>query len=177
VFLTWRASITPNRRSWPEIFLRGFVGQGNPLLAVSAIPPDVVGIPIPAEKKHRKHHGPVKGKGFRKLFRKAGFTVFLVDEYRTSCRCSVCGGETKRFRICENPRPFRSGSIVRHGLVKCNTCNRLWNRDTNAASNIWKAATSALRGEGRPEYLRRGKRPMSDATFQVAPDASDECGA
>ena len=98
---------------------------------------------------------PVKGKGFRSLFRKAGYGVYLVDEFRTSCRCSACGGECKTFRVCENPRPYLTGTVIRHGLVKCDTCSRLWNRDTNAASNIWKIATSAIRGEERPDYLRR----------------------
>ena len=55
--------------------------------------------------KHRKYKEPVKGKGFRTLFRKAGYKVYLVDEFRTSCRCSSCEGECKTFRECDNPRP------------------------------------------------------------------------
>jgi hypothetical protein len=116
------------------------------------------------QRKHRKYKEPVKGKGFRTLFRKAGYEVYLVDEFRTSCRCSACGGECKTFRVCENPRPFRTGSVLRHGLVKCKTCSRLWNRDTNAASNIWKIAASAIRGESRPDYLRRARGSISGAT-------------
>jgi hypothetical protein len=49
-------------------------------------------------------------------FRKASYGVYLVDEHRTSCRCSACsaaGGECKTLtgslRVCENPRPFRTG--------------------------------------------------------------------
>jgi transposase len=91
------------------------------------------------QRKHRKYKEPVKGKGIRTLFRKAGYSVYLVDEFRTSCRCSACSGECKTFRECQNPRPYRTGSVLRHGLVKCKTCSRLWNRDTNAASNIWHA--------------------------------------
>jgi len=116
------------------------------------------------QRKHRKYKEPVKGKGFRTLFRKAGYGVYLVDEFRTSCRCSACSGECETFRLCENPRPFRTGSVLRHGLVKCKTCSRLWNRDTNAASNIWKIATSAIRGESRPDYLRRASGSISGAT-------------
>jgi transposase len=116
------------------------------------------------QRQHRKFKEPIKGKGFRTLFRKAGYNVYLVDEFRTSCRCSACHGECKTFRECENPRPFRSGSILRHGLVKCRTCSRLWNRDTNAASNIWKVAMSAIRGEERPEYLRRARGSISGTT-------------
>jgi len=46
------------------------------------------------QRKHMKYKEPVKGKGFRTLFRKAGYDVYLVDEFRTSCRCSCCGGES-----------------------------------------------------------------------------------
>ena len=42
------------------------------------------------QKQHRKFKEPVKGKGFRTLFRKAGYKVYLVDEFRTSSRCSAC---------------------------------------------------------------------------------------
>jgi transposase len=116
------------------------------------------------QRQHRKFKEPIKGKGFRNLFRKAGYLVYLVDEFRTSCRCSACHGECKTFRECENPRPFRSGSILRHGLVKCKTCSKLWNRDTNAASNIWKVAMAAISGQDRPEYLQRAQGSISGAT-------------
>ena len=36
---------------------------------------------------------------------------------------------------------------------QCSNCARLWNRDVNAASNIWKIADKALSGEERPAYL------------------------
>jgi transposase len=89
---------------------------------------------------HTKAKEPVKGKGFRTLFRE----------------CKI--------RVCENPRPFRTGSVLRHGLVSCETCSRLWNRDTNAASNIWKIAVRAIRGEARPRYLARARVSLSGAT-------------
>ena len=34
-------------------------------------------------------------------------------------------------------------------------CGRLWNRDTNAASNIYQIARNAQRRLERPDYLRR----------------------
>jgi hypothetical protein len=58
------------------------------------------------QRKHCKFKEPVKGKGFRALFRKAGYKVYLVDEFRPSCRCSACGGEwakPKTLRLCESP--------------------------------------------------------------------------
>eukprot|EP00835_Amoeboradix_gromovi_P005779 NODE_583_length_6431_cov_0.491788.p2 type:complete len:247 gc:universal NODE_583_length_6431_cov_0.491788:3943-3203(-) len=111
------------------------------------------------QKQHRKFKEPVKGKGFRTLFSKAGYKVYLVDEFRTSCRCSACSkhGVCSTFRECDNPRPYRDGRILRHGLVKCSTCSRLWNRDVNAASNIWKIAKRAISGLARPVSLQRAQ--------------------
>jgi hypothetical protein len=58
------------------------------------------------KRKHRKFREPAKGRGIRALFRKAG--VYLVDEFRTSRRCSACGGEwatPKTFRVRESESP------------------------------------------------------------------------
>ena len=109
------------------------------------------------QRQHMKFKEPVKGKGFRTLYRKAGYKVYLVDEFRTSSRCSACSehGVCTTFRECDNPRPYREGRILRHGLVKCGTCSRLWIRDVNAASNIWKISKRAIQGLARPDYLQR----------------------
>ena len=93
-------------------------------------PPDKVVICIGdwEQRQHRKFSVPVKGKGFRTLFRKAGYNVFLVDEFRTSRRCSAYSSEDgvcSTFREVENPKPYREGRIKSHGLVKCKTCSRL----------------------------------------------------
>jgi hypothetical protein len=90
------------------------------------------------QKQPRKFMEPVKGKGFRNLFRNAHYKLYLADEFRTSCKCSACDehGDCSTFRKVDNLKPYRDGRILRHGLVKCQTCSRLWNRDTNASSNI-----------------------------------------
>jgi Putative transposase DNA-binding domain len=112
------------------------------------------------QRQHRRFKEPVKGRGFRTLFRRAGYKVYLVDEYHTSKKCSACSsadGVCSTFRMCDNPRPYKEGRILRHGLVKCKTCSRLWNRDVNASSNIWKIASRAIRGLARPVYLQRAQ--------------------
>ncbi len=43
------------------------------------------------------------------------------------------------------------------GLVKYKECHVLWNREVNAASNIYKIAKNALNGLERPAYLSRGQ--------------------
>ena len=116
------------------------------------------------QAQHRQYHEPVKGKGFRSLFRRAGYKTFLVDEFRTSCRCSVegCAGECIKIRPCYNPRPWKQDLLImRHGLLKCKTCAKLWNRDTNAARNIYKIAYNAINKEPRPPYLCRSSHRLN----------------
>jgi len=121
------------------------------------------------QKQHMKYKEPVKGKGFRELFRKNGFELYLGDEHKTSCRCSVCEGECETFRTCENPRPWKDGTITRHGLVRCKTCAVLWNRDENSSCNIFKIAENAINKKTRPTYLCRVKEKLvSPVTSAVA---------
>ena len=77
-------------------------------------------------------------------------------------RCSFCGdngprrrpyGECTPFRRIRHPKPFKWGYMKRHGLTRCDHCQRLWNQDVNGACNIWKIAFGALAGRPRPGYL------------------------
>jgi hypothetical protein len=108
-------------------------------------------------------------RGYRRLLRKAGYSVFMVREFRTSLMCSECSHENakcRKFRRVKYPRPSKNrnanrnrqdryAKVVCHGLLRCTTCKRLWNRDINAAINIWKTARNALDGNPRPPYLCR----------------------
>ena len=107
------------------------------------------------QRKHRKFKEPIKGKGFRTLFRRNGYKVYLVDEFRTSCKCSKCEGNCEKFRKCRNPKPMKNNEIISHGLLMCKTCKGLWNRDENSSRNIYKIAYNAVRKKKRPKYLRR----------------------
>ena len=104
-------------------------------------------------KNQRRHHAPCKGIGFRKVFRKNHFKVYLVDEYKTSSKCNNCKSANSNEGIClpfrevENPVRSLRETIPKTlclGLLKCQTCGRLWNRDVNAASNIWRIAKNAV---------------------------------
>ena len=113
------------------------------------------------QKQHMKYKEPTKGKGIRKIFRDNGYKLYLVDEFRTSCMCSICKGETgicEKFQIRENPKPYKSGNILCHGLIKCKTCLGVWNRDVNGATNIYRIAKNAINGLERPKYLCREKK-------------------
>jgi hypothetical protein len=121
------------------------------------------------QRKQMKFKEPTLGKGLRILFRKNNYKVFLVDEFRTSCKCSNCnGGVCEKFRVRENPRPkpkknkenpkkeikYDETRLI-HGLLRCKSGCGLWNRDRNGSSNIYKIADNAINNIERPSYLCR----------------------
>ena len=106
------------------------------------------------QKKHMKFKEPIKGKGMRTLFRRNGFITYLVDEFRTSCKCAKCdGGECYKFR--KSPKPNQNDLRLVHGLLKCKSCSGVWNRDCNGAKNIYKICYNAIHKKNRPIYLCR----------------------
>jgi hypothetical protein len=124
----------------------------------------VVGFGDWNEKGHRKGHEPLKGVGFHKMIRNAGYEVFLVNEHRTSKTCSNCsnckdgGFECEYFRKCNNPLPWKREEVIdRHGLVICISCRTPWNRDVNASINIHNIMKSTIAGKGRPSYFLKPK--------------------
>ena len=131
----------------------------------------VIGFGDWEQRKHMKFKEPTKGKGFRTLLKKAGYQVYLVDEFRTSCRCHHCqshDGICEKFRECKNPRPWkRDKTILRHGLLRCETCERLWNRDVNGSLNIHKIVVDMISKIGRPTYLNRISAATSVAHNQI----------
>jgi hypothetical protein len=109
------------------------------------------------QRQQMKYKEPTKGKGMRDLFRKCGYKTYLVDEFRSSCKCSQCnGGECKNFLMVENPKPYRNNQQMCWGLLRCKSCNGFWNRDCNGAKNIYKIAENAVKSIARPAYLCRG---------------------
>jgi transposase len=111
------------------------------------------------QKQHMKYKEATKGKGMRKLFRQNGYKVYLVDEFRTSCKCSNCdGGNCEKFMVRKNPKPYKNNLKLVHGLLSCKNCCNVWNRDCNGASNIYKIAKSAIENKSRPNYLCRYKQ-------------------
>jgi hypothetical protein len=112
------------------------------------------------EQRLFKYHEPTKGKGMRAIFEKAGYHVYLINEYHTSKKCSKCmhnDAVVETFRKVRNPRPWRraKGKITCHGLVRCTTCKTMWNRDVNSACNIHNIASATIAGDPRPPYLTR----------------------
>ena len=108
---------------------------------------------------HMKGKEPTKGKGMRTIFRKAGYKVFLVDEFRTSCTCHKCHHKVEKYLYRESKRPKTLGQMhLVHGLLSCQTangCGCLWNRDVNGCLNIWMLALAAFQKNERTEAFRR----------------------
>ncbi|KAJ2705364.1 hypothetical protein FB645_002534, partial [Coemansia sp. IMI 203386] len=53
-----------------------------------------------------------------------GFTVYLIDEFRTSITCPVCFNRLEKFRYVDNPRPWRRRNnpyVLCHRLLRCNS--------------------------------------------------------
>ena len=126
-------------------------------------PEDVIICAGDFEQKQGMKYGkePVKGKGIRKIFRENGYKLYLIDEFRTSCMCSICKEETgkcEKFITRKNPKPYKSGNILVHGATRCKNCNAVWNRDVNGATNIYRIAKNAITGIERPKYLCREKK-------------------
>jgi len=108
------------------------------------------------QRKQMKYKEPTLGVGMRTLFRKNNYQVLLVDEFRTSCRCSKCeGGICEKFLPRMNPKPKKEDIRLVHGLLRCKSGCGTWNRDRNSASNIYKIASNAIYNKARPSYLCR----------------------
>lgn len=108
------------------------------------------------QKKQMKFKEPTLGIGMRSVFRKNKYKVYLVDEFRTSCKCSKCdGGACEKILVRENPKPKKDDMRLVHGLLRCKSGCGLWNRDRNGSSNIYKISYQAIHNLERPSYLCR----------------------
>ena len=106
--------------------------------------------------------GPAGTVRYRRMFHRWKYLVFLVDEYHTSARCSVCYSENAKFAYqkCKKRGKSYGKRFLCHGLLKCQgqNCGIIWNRDVNAACNIWNIAMGEIYGNGWPEGLKRPEK-------------------
>lgn len=124
------------------------------------------------QKKQMKFRPPSLGKGIRKIFRRNGYMIFMVDEFRTSMWCCSCGEKNEQFMYHRNKKkkpkqedidkgykkPLRK-KVLSRGLIRCTNeeCRIHWDRDINAAKNIYYLAYLILLGLERPDYLSRSR--------------------
>ena len=105
-----------------------------------------------------KRHPMVPVKRFRKAMG-VHATVQMLDEYRTSKCCSCCGSICRKQKLRRVNRIDNGFEFVAcHQVVRCssNECATCWQRDENSSNNHLKLLLCYIRGEERPEYLRRG---------------------
>jgi len=99
-------------------------------------------------------------KKIRKLLRKRGYTVYMINEFNTSKLCHSCNEETENFKVRKSKKPKTLGQKqLVWGLKRCRNlkCNLIHNRDVNACKNMQKIVRSIMRGHGRPKKFERDK--------------------
>ena len=71
---------------------------------------------------NQKFQDPTRNKGLIEMLKKNGFTVYLIDEFRTSSVCPSCSSDLEsKFKVVKNPRPFRrkkTPTVECHGLLR-----------------------------------------------------------
>jgi transposase len=101
-------------------------------------------------------------KKLRRIFKNAGFEVYLINEFRTSMLCHCCNNEAEKFmeRISHKPKLFKEGKKETvHGLLRCQSitpmCQIIHNRDKNAVQNMLNITKSIFDFGIRPEKFSR----------------------
>jgi hypothetical protein len=105
-----------------------------------------------------RFHAPARGIGFVRLLKKNGFRVYRINEFRTSRFCP-CSDQAQPFLTVDNPRPFQRQKrprVLCHGLLRCCSCKKLWNRDLLATHNFRTIVSNIAQGQGRPDRFQRG---------------------
>ena len=69
-----------------------------------------------------KFQEPTRNKGPLRYLKKNGFSIYIINEYKTSTYCPACKySEMESFKEITNPRPFqreRFPNVLCHGLLK-----------------------------------------------------------
>jgi len=122
-----------------------------------------------SQSETMKNQEPTKGKSMRKLFKNAGYELFLVNEYNTSKMNHLMNCEMETFKKIQSPKPYRKGNYqLCHGLLRSKiflesdpTKHKLMNRDLNGSLNIRYKAECAINNKELPKCLtRKTKKSM-----------------
>lgn len=81
-----------------------------------------------------------------------GWIVVTIDEYNTSQKYSLCLSQVK---IIKSPN-FKG-----FGVLSCNTCKVVWQRDVNACFNMMTISLSVWAERERPAEFKYQKRNQS----------------
>jgi len=108
-------------------------------------------------------------KKFRRIFKNAGYKVFLINEFRTSKLCNCCHQELDKFltRASNKPRDKKNNKkTLVNGLLKHTVsnpegelnpllCTIIHNRDKNAVQNMLNIVEHIKKTGSRPEAYTR----------------------
>ncbi len=112
---------------------------------------------------------PVICKKFRRIFKNAGYKVFLINEFRTSKLCNCCHQELDKFltRLSSKPKDKKKNKkVLVNGLLKHTVsnpegelnqllCTIIHNRDKNAVQNMLNIVEHIKKTGERPKAFTR----------------------
>ena len=133
------------------------------------------------QKRHRKGRAPSKGISLRKVFKRYGYVIYLVDEYNTSCKLYQTGEDLINIRGCHTLLGSKSLKTSL-GMAKCDKKSTdgediieeseddvndnideenqdnsqrvtIINRDLNGALNIRLKGWSIINDQQVPDYM------------------------
>ncbi|KAJ2075009.1 hypothetical protein GGH13_000921 [Coemansia sp. S155-1] len=113
-----------------------------------------------------------KDADYRDRFKRFGFLVYLINEFRTSCVCPERDKSLETFKTVRNPRPFRRKNhptVTCNGLLRCTNQECLWtvdkykgsserrlfNRNEAAVMNFRRIVDSLCETGDIPQALKR----------------------
>jgi hypothetical protein len=117
---------------------------------------------------HMKGLEPVICKRFRRLFKNAGYLVYLVNEFRTSKLCNHCHEEIEPFleRKSYKPKDIKKNKLITVNGLLCHTdnkqyCELIHNRDKNAVQNMLFIVEEIKKNGKRPTKFSRSETNSS----------------
>ena len=115
------------------------------------------------ENNHMKGSEPTINKRFRRIFKKAGYETYLINEFRTSKLCNGCHCELEKFleKSYYNKKTRKQEKSLCHGLLRCKSdthnCGIIHNRDKNAVKNMLNIVNEIIYRNTRPCKFTRSE--------------------
>jgi hypothetical protein len=107
--------------------------------------------------------------------KKRQISVVKIGEYLTSQVCANCHRRSTK-KVRERTKPGSQNAQKIHGVLKCQTCDTVWNQDAMAANNVWSVSLEmALNNANRPGPFKRqtnnaeDKKDIKLKTFEARP--------
>ena len=121
---------------------------------------------------------PVICKKFRRIFKNAGYIVYLINEFNTSKLCNCCHKELDKFlvRTSNKPKDIKENKkTLVNGLLKHTVsnpegelnqllCKIIHNRDKNAVQNMLNIVECIMKTGKRPEPFTRKEETLINSS-------------